>query len=46
LLDEIVIGESPVENYDVVQKDGSLIVDRMYDVGFSRDEVVSSNYAL
>jgi hypothetical protein len=45
LLDEIVIGESPVENY-VVQIDGSLIVDRMYDVGFSWDEVVGGNYAL
>ena len=45
MLDEIVIGESPVENY-VVQENGGLIVDRMNDVGISWDKVIGSNYAL
>jgi hypothetical protein len=45
LLDEIVICESPVENY-VVQEDGRLIVDCVDDVGFSWYEVVGGDYAL
>ena len=45
MLDEIVICESPVENY-VVQENGGLIVDRMNDVGISWDKMICSNYAL